>query len=61
MLKGATKTESVKSVTWWEISLQERKLLEFFRNQLQYGEAHVIVKKGQPVFVKQAIQEIKLD
>lgn len=58
MLKGVTKTESV---TWWEISLQERKLLEFFRNQLQYGEAHVIVKKGQPVFVKQAIQEIKLD
>jgi hypothetical protein len=44
-----------------ELTAQERRLLEFFRNQLQYGEACVIVRKGQPVFVKQVIQEIKLD
>jgi len=44
-----------------KVTPEERRLLNFFRSELKYGEAHVIVKKGNPVFVKQAIMEIKLD
>ncbi len=44
-----------------DISCQEAKLLDFFRHQLQYGEARVIVKDGQPVFVRIAFRDVKLD
>jgi len=44
-----------------KVTLEERRLLDFFRNELKFGEATVIVKRGAPVFVKQAIKEIKLD
>lgn len=40
---------------------EERKLLDFFRNELVYGEATVIVRKGKPVFVQIARRDVKLD
>jgi hypothetical protein len=43
------------------LSTQEVKLLEFFRNELQYGEAKVIVKEGHPVHVWYALKNVKLD
>ena len=43
------------------LTIQEEKLLEFFRNDLQYGEARVIVKDGQPVNVWIAYKNVKLD
>lgn len=43
------------------VTPEERRLLDFFRDELQFGEAHVIVKKGQPVYVRYAIRELKLD
>lgn len=43
------------------LTLQEERLLSFFRNELKYGEAQVIVRNGQPVFVRIAYRDIKLD
>ena len=43
------------------VTPEERRLLDFFRDELQFGEAHVIVKKGRPVYVKHTIRELKLD
>ena len=43
------------------ITPQEKKLLDYFRNHLQYGEVIVIVKRGLPVFIRQVIKEVKLD
>jgi len=43
------------------LTLEEKKLLSFFRDTLQWGEAHVIVKRGIPVFVKIAFKDVKLD
>jgi len=43
------------------LTLQEKSLLEFFRNELKYGEARVIVKNGQPVNVWHALKNVKLD
>jgi len=43
------------------VSLQEEKLLLFFRNELKYGEARIIVKDGQPVNIWRTLKNIKLD
>jgi len=43
------------------LTLQEERLLSFFRNELKYGEAQVIVRNGQPVFVRIAYRDVKLD
>jgi hypothetical protein len=43
------------------VTPEERRLLDFFRDELQFGEAHVVVRKGIPVYVKHALREIKLD
>jgi hypothetical protein len=43
------------------LALEEKRLLDFFHNTLQWGEAHVIVKRGLPVFVKVAYKDVKLD
>lgn len=43
------------------LTKQQEKLLEFFEDKLKYGEAQVIVKGGQPVFVRVAYRDIKLD
>ena len=43
------------------VTPEERRLLDFFRDDLQFGEAHVVVRKGIPVYVKHALREIKLD
>jgi CBS domain containing-hemolysin-like protein len=43
------------------ISPQERKLLDIIK-ELDYGEIEkIIVKRGEPVFVKVATKDIKLD
>ena len=44
-----------------ELRPEEKRLLDFFRKELQYGEVIVIVKRGLPVFIRQAIKEVKLD
>ncbi len=44
-----------------DITTQEEKLLNFFRDELQYGEARVVIKDGQPVFVRKAYRDVKLD
>ena len=43
------------------VTPEERRLLDFFRDELQFGEAHVVVRKGIPVYVKHALREVKLD
>ena len=43
------------------LTKQQEKLLDFFENDLQYGEAQVIIKNGQPVFVRVAYRDVKLD
>lgn len=43
------------------LSAQEKNLLHFFRNELKYGEATVIIRNGQPVFVRVAYRDVKLD
>ena len=46
---------------WQALSPQERKLLDIIR-ELDYGEIEkIIVKRGEPVFVKLATKDIKLD
>ncbi|MFA5485408.1 MAG: hypothetical protein WC260_04145 [Candidatus Pacearchaeota archaeon] len=40
---------------------QQERLLDFFEEELRYGEAAVVVKKGQPVFVRIAYKDVKLD
>ncbi len=40
---------------------EERKLLDFFRDELIYGEAKVTVRRGLPVFVRVAMRDVKLD
>jgi hypothetical protein len=43
------------------LSPQERKLLDIIK-ELDYGEIEkIIVKRGEPVFVKLATKDIKLD
>lgn len=43
------------------ISPQERRLLDIIK-ELDYGEIEkIIVKRGEPVFVKMATKDIKLD
>ena len=43
------------------ISPQERKLLDIIK-ELDYGEIEkIIVKRGEPVFVRVATKDIKLD
>ena len=43
------------------ISPQERKLLDIIK-EIDYGEIEkIIVKRGEPVFVKVATKDIKLD
>ena len=43
------------------LSPQERKLLDIIK-ELDYGEIEkIIVKRGEPVFVKMATKDIKLD
>jgi hypothetical protein len=44
-----------------ELTPQEKRLLDYFRHDLQYGEVVIIVKRGQPVFIRQAMKEVKLD
>lgn len=43
------------------VALEERRLLDFFRDDLKFGEATVTVRKGLPVFVRVALKDIKLD
>ncbi len=43
------------------VSPQEEKLIRFFRQELQYGEAKVVVKNGQPVNIWIALKNVKLD
>lgn len=44
-----------------ELTPQEKRLLDYFRHDLQYGEVVIIVKRGQPVFIRQVMKEVKLD
>lgn len=44
-----------------ELTPQEKRLLNYFRHDLQYGEVVIIVKRGQPVFIRQTMKEVKLD
>ncbi len=53
--------DKIKEEKWADLSLQERTLLHFFRNELKYGEAQVIVRNGYPVFVRIAYKDVKLD
>ncbi len=60
--KGAEMAlDKIKEEKWADLSLQERTLLHFFRNELKYGEAQVIVRNGYPVFVRIAYKDVKLD
>ncbi|MFA5485351.1 MAG: hypothetical protein WC260_03850 [Candidatus Pacearchaeota archaeon] len=45
----------------FKITVEERNLLDFFRDTLKWGRATVVVKRGQPVFVKMAYKDVKLD
>lgn len=40
---------------------EERRLLDFFRSELIYGEATVTVRRGRPVFVRVVMRDVKLD
>ena len=42
------------------VTKAERKLLDYFRDELKWGEAVVAVKDGKPVMVKQERRDIKL-
>ncbi len=50
-----------KEVQLFPVTDEERKLLEYFREVVQYGEVTVVVKRGRPVFIRQVIKEVKLD
>jgi len=50
--------DALKSIS---ITPQEEALLEFFRKELQYGEARVVVKNGQPVNAWQTLKNVKFD
>lgn len=43
------------------VTPEERKLLDYFRDELQFGEAKVTVRRGLPVFVRVAFKDVKLD
>jgi Holliday junction resolvase-like predicted endonuclease len=52
---------SEKQAKYNAISPQERKLLDIIK-ELDYGEIDkIIVKRGEPVFVRVATKDIKLD
>jgi len=44
-----------------QLSIEEENLLLFFRQDLKYGEARVIVKNGQPVNAWYVLKNVKLD
>jgi len=56
-----TMDEEQSKYTPRELAPEEGKLLDFFRNELEYGEATVTVRRGLPVFVRVAMREVKLD
>jgi len=60
-MEGPEEKKSSREEEKMELTRQEKRLLNYFRNDLQYGEVIVIVKRGQPVFIRQAIKEVKLD
>lgn len=60
-MEGPEEKKSSREEEKVELTRQEKRLLNYFRNDLQYGEVIVIVKRGQPVFIRQAIKEVKLD
>ena len=42
------------------VTKEERKLLDYFRDELKWGEAVVAVKDRKPVMIKRERQDIKL-
>jgi len=58
---GGKNVKEDKHYTRQPLAPEERRLLDYFREELKYGEAMVIVRNGLPKFVKVATKDIKLD